>query len=88
MFGDFSVAADTYGDLDARLSEAMSAAWVRFAATGNPNGPGLPSWPAFRPGAEAFLELGDRIVPGTDLRKKELDFQEAYFAAFSRGSSK
>src|SRR5262249_29882696 len=28
------------------LSQRMNAYWANFAKTGNPNGPGLPAWPA------------------------------------------
>jgi len=74
LFGDFSVDADTYNEQDASLSQAMSAAWVAFAKTGSPNGPGLTRWPAFAAGKEAYLEFGDQIVAKDALRKKQLDF--------------
>jgi len=74
MLGDFSVDADTYTDVDARLAKAMGSAWVRFAKTGDPNGPGLASWPAFKEGSESYLEFGDSIAAKTALHKKQLDF--------------
>jgi para-nitrobenzyl esterase len=59
----------------------MSAAWVRFAKTGDPNGPGLASWPRFGDGKESYLEFGDQIVAKTALRKKQIDFLTGFSAA-------
>lgn len=36
----------------------MSTYWVNFAATGNPNGPGLPDWPTLRDAPDKVMELG------------------------------
>jgi len=30
-----------------RLADQMSAAWIAFARTGNPNAGGLPRWPPY-----------------------------------------
>jgi hypothetical protein len=32
-----------------RVADAMSAAWIAFARSGSPNGPGLAEWPAYDP---------------------------------------
>ena len=34
--------------IDGQLTRAMMRAWVNFAATGSPEGDGLPAWPRFR----------------------------------------
>ena len=40
----------TGGGPEARtLADTMSAAWVQFARTGDPNHPGMPHWEPFHP---------------------------------------
>ena len=50
-----------FTDADYRLEEIMSSYWANFAATGNPNGEGLPVWPAFTNDTPAVIELGDEV---------------------------
>ena len=56
-----------YTEVDAGLSETMRAYWIRFAATGDPNGPGLPAWPAYYPASDRYLELGAAVSVGEGL---------------------
>jgi len=44
---------------DREVSDLMMDYWVQFAKTGNPNGAGLPEWPAYDPATSRFLEFGD-----------------------------
>jgi para-nitrobenzyl esterase len=48
-------------DKDRILTDTMSAFWVQFANTGNPNADGLPHWPAYG-NDRNYLDLGDRIL--------------------------
>jgi para-nitrobenzyl esterase len=49
---------------DRKLTEQMSGYWVNFARAGDPNGPGLPSWPAFANAESKVQYLGDPITVG------------------------
>lgn len=49
-------------DADRKIAEMMSSYWANFVATGDPNGAGLPHWPAVNGKAEV-MELGDRTAP-------------------------
>jgi para-nitrobenzyl esterase len=81
VIGNFHLASFTPQPEDERLAETMSGYWINFAATGNPNGPGLPEWPAYDIESEAFMEFGDTIQHGNRLLEKECDFFERYNAA-------
>ena len=54
---------------DRTLADQVSQYWVNFATSGNPNGKGLPQWPAFDPKNEKALGIADTIsvvpVPNT-----------------------
>jgi len=63
-----------FDDTDRALAKAMSGAWVRFAETGDPNGPGLPRWPAVDALAPEYLEFGDRIQTGRAFREEQMQF--------------
>ena len=54
---------------DEELASAMIGYWVSFATNGDPNAEGLPEWPQFDPASQRYLELGDTIKVGTELRR-------------------
>ncbi len=43
---------------DKELAETVNSMWANFIKTGNPNGPGLPEWPAMTNENKTFLEIG------------------------------
>lgn len=58
--------------LDRKVSEQLSGYWVNFIKTGNPNGAGLPMWPAFAPETRLVMGLGEKssvhaVAPTTEL---------------------
>jgi len=55
------------------VSEAMVRYWTQFAKTGDPNQAGLPEWPAFQKGNEAYLEIAQPIRAEKDLNREKTD---------------
>lgn len=70
-----------HGPYDPALRNAISGYWVQFAATGNPNRPGLPPWPRYEPSSDRYLELGDTIRAGSRLRQRQYDLLDDTQAA-------
>ena len=60
-------------DKDRALSGTLIAWWTNFAKTGDPNGEGLPSWPAFAAPDERALFIGDDIRAGAVPDADDLD---------------
>jgi para-nitrobenzyl esterase len=53
---------------DHKLAEVMSSFWTNFIMTGNPNGKGLPDWPAYTTNDKKVMDVGitQRAVPIPD----------------------
>jgi para-nitrobenzyl esterase len=61
------------GPAPQKLADQMSAAWIAFAKTGNPNNPAIPDWPAYDKANRATMlfDVSSRVVddPYPDVRK-------------------
>jgi para-nitrobenzyl esterase len=57
----FDTVAARYGkdlaDADRAIARAANEYWVNFARTGNPNGKGLPNWPAYSPKTDEVMDF-------------------------------
>jgi para-nitrobenzyl esterase len=60
------------------LAQKMNQYWINFAETGNPNGNGLPNWPAYNKQNQDMLdvELDGKIICKPDPRKTRFDVIE------------
>lgn len=63
-------------DGDMALTEAMVTYWTNFARTGDPNGPGVPEWPAYSLDRDVWLDLNHSIRVIEGLRARRLDILE------------
>jgi para-nitrobenzyl esterase len=59
----------------------MSSYWVNIAKNGNPNGAGLPIWPAFDKNSPTVMELGGHFAPIPVASPDMLDFWRRFYLA-------
>lgn len=65
---------------DREVAGTVSSYWANFVRNGDPNGPGLPRWPAFDGRAEIMV-IGDDSGPAPVAGPAKLDFMKRFFAA-------
>jgi para-nitrobenzyl esterase len=74
-----------FASSDRTLSDLMQQYWVNFVRTGDPNGPGLPAWPAFRGPARGFVHfLPEGPAAEEGLRRAQCDVYMENVARLAR----
>jgi para-nitrobenzyl esterase len=73
-------------DSDRALSETMTSYWANFAATGDPNGKGLPVWPQFKGANGKAMVLGDKVEAGEPLDAARIALYDFAFARMMAAS--
>lgn len=66
------------GPHDREVADQMMAYWTNFARTGDPNGPGLPGWPAYRPDTPQVIEFGATTSPTVESDTARYAFLERF----------
>jgi para-nitrobenzyl esterase len=67
-------------DVDRQVADTMSSYWVNFAATGDPNGKGLPKWIAYDDSKnKSAMEFGDKAGMGPAPDDAKLAVFQAYY---------
>jgi para-nitrobenzyl esterase len=66
---------------DRRVAKEMSSYWVNFAKSGNPNGPGLPPWPAFTNTDNKVLYVANPVSVGEVPNIKSLSVFDTVYSS-------
>jgi para-nitrobenzyl esterase len=81
VFNNMVPANSGWTDLDRKVADALSSYWANFAANGDPNGKGLPTWPAIGKHGNRAMVLGDKIEIGPEPDKARLEFFDTYYSS-------
>ncbi len=65
---------------DKAIADQISSYWVNFAKSGNPNGAGLPNWPAFADTNQQVMNLNDPSKPIAVPNVDKLEVLDGYYA--------
>lgn len=76
VFDAFPLQNWAWRPADLQLGDQVSTMWINFAKTGNPNGPGLPYWPAYDPNADVLVNISDHPQAQREPFGTALNFQD------------
>ncbi|MHB8286028.1 MAG: carboxylesterase/lipase family protein, partial [Caulobacteraceae bacterium] len=79
-FGNLYATPRPWTDQDRAIADTMSSYWANIIKTGDPNGPGLPVWPAYDPGRPQVMALGDEFGPMPIATPDKPDFWKRFYA--------
>jgi carboxylesterase type B len=79
VFGNLDPAVADWTAADRAVAQRLGGYWANYIATGDPNGPGLPHWPAFEPDSPTVMDLGTGFAPIAVAEPARLDFWQRFF---------
>ena len=79
VFNNLDIVGLGWETADRQLSDTIADYWVNFAATGDPNGPGLPVWPKYNSNLDMVQILDTPVKTSVHPRKLELDRMERIY---------
>jgi para-nitrobenzyl esterase len=81
VFGTLAAAPERhFTAADFSISARLMRYWVDFVKTGNPNGAGLPGWPAIGPRDAKVMVLASSAAPRPILPPRKLEAMQAFIA--------
>jgi para-nitrobenzyl esterase len=80
VFGslDRSLPKVPWEDADRTLSNTMTSYWANFARTGDPNGPGLPTWPPYGSTARRVMHLDVTVKTADEMHRARYEALDAF----------
>ena len=79
VFNNLYATNRPWTDEDRKIADIMSSYWANFAATGDPNGKGLPVWSAFDSKSPTVMQVGAGFGPMPVADRAKLDFWKRFF---------
>lgn len=80
VFNAFPLQDWAWRPVDLKVGDLVSSMWTNFVKTGNPNGTGLPEWPAYDPKTDILMNIGDIPKAQPAPYRAALDFQDEWSA--------